>query len=276
MDNVNVNIPIKIPHSTQSLRDNTFRVALSYASWLTMFFLLGWISKLLVPKIRTLKPKEQMFWKLAMARAVCGILTLWAVYLVFIDERLALDHVIVTTDESWTFITFLLGFFIFEELTLIYFDLKFRTFSKELHLHHFFAFNGFFIAAYYNCGHYYAAKAFMLEASTPFSCVCWCLLKLKLENTNVWKINQWILINVFHIRSFLEFLWWYDIYRDWDNIKQNLPLPFLINMLVGLTIVSLWLTPYWTYKKTVQYFHPVDWNAGNSKDKGDDDIDKTS
>ncbi|CAF5163421.1 unnamed protein product, partial [Rotaria magnacalcarata] len=67
----------------------------------------------------TLKPKEQMFWKLAMARAVCGILTLWAVYLVFIDERLALDHVIVTTDESWTFITFLLGFFIFEELTLI-------------------------------------------------------------------------------------------------------------------------------------------------------------
>ncbi|CAF2066197.1 unnamed protein product, partial [Rotaria magnacalcarata] len=25
MDNVNVNIPIKIPHSTQSLRDNTFR-----------------------------------------------------------------------------------------------------------------------------------------------------------------------------------------------------------------------------------------------------------
>jgi hypothetical protein len=38
----------------------------------------------------------------------------------------------------------------FEELTLIYFDLKYRTFSKELHMHHFFSFNGFFIAAYYN------------------------------------------------------------------------------------------------------------------------------
>ncbi|CAF3552611.1 unnamed protein product [Rotaria socialis] len=199
-----------------------------------------------------------------MTRAVCGILTVWAFYLAWIDERLGIDHVIATTDASWKFISFLLVFFIFEELALLYFDLKYRSFSKALHLHHFFAFNGFFLAEYYNCGHYYAAKPFMLKAGTPFSCVCWCLLKLELEKTKAWKIDQWILINIFHIRSFLEFLWWCDIYRDWDNIKQNLPLPYLINMLVGLTLLSLWLTPYWTYKKTVQYFHPTDWNIENT------------
>ncbi|CAF3029998.1 unnamed protein product [Rotaria sp. Silwood2] len=276
MTNIHMEMPIKIPKSNQSISDNTLRIILSYFGWLAMFFIMGWISKLLIPQVRTLKPKEKMFWKLAMVRAVCGLLTLWAIYLVFIDGSIALDHTIATTDASWTFISLLLGFFIFEELTLIFFDIKFHTFSKELHMHHFFAFNGFFLAAFDNGGHYYAAKAFMLEASTPFSCICWCLLKLKLEKTNAWKINQWILINVFHFRTFLELLWWYDIYHDWTSIKQNLSVFYTINMLVGLTIVSLWLTPYWTYKKTVQYFNPTDWNTGIRKEKADDEIDKTS
>jgi len=180
-----------------------------------------------------------------------------------------------STDESWTFLTFITGFFIFEELTLIYFDIKYGTFSKELHLHHFISFNGFLLAAYYNRAHFYAAKGFILEASTPFSCICWCLLKLKLEKTKAWKINQWILIYVFHLRSVYELWWWSDVYQDWNNIKENLPWPYTINMLIGLTVVTFWLTPYWTYKKTVQFFYPTDWNA-ETKGKKQDEIDKTS
>ena len=174
-----------------------------------------------------------------------------------------------TTDESWTFFVFLTGFFIFEELTLIYFDLKYKTFSKELHLHHFFAFNGFFFSLLYNRGHYYGVKAFLLEASTPFSCICWCLLKFRLEKTFIWKANQWILIYIFHMRTVFELWWWYDIYKDWANIRENLPLPYTINMLLGLAMVSFWLTPYWTYRKTAQFFNPVDWNAeqGSRKKK---------
>jgi ceroid-lipofuscinosis protein 8 len=183
---------------------------------------------------------------------------------------------LASTDESWMFISVVTGFFIFEELTLIYFDVKYRTFSKELHLHHFFGCNGYFIVGYCGRGHFYSVIGFILEGSTPFSCICWCLLKLKLENTKVWKINQWILINVFHLRSVFEFWWWYTIYQDWDQIKQYLPWAYIINMLVGLTIVSLWLTPYWTYKKTAQFFHPIDWNAEKDKEKKQHKIDKTS
>jgi len=46
--------------------------------------------------------------------------------------------VFATTDESWTFVSVITGFFIFEQVTLIYFDLKYRTFSTELHMDHFF------------------------------------------------------------------------------------------------------------------------------------------
>ncbi len=236
-----------------------------------------------------------MFWQLAIVRAVAGTLSLWgrnrltrisflikfgfvylAVYISFIDGRFVINYTIASTDESWTFISAVIGFFIFEELTLIYFDVKYHTFSKELHLHHFLGFTGYFLAGYYNLGHFYSTRAFVLEGSTPFSCICWCLLKLKLERTKIWKINQWILIYVFHLRSVYEFWWLYDIYRDWDQIKQNVPWICIINMLAGVIVVSFWLTPYWTYKKTAQFFNPIDWNAEKDKEKKQDKIDKTS
>ena len=246
---------------------------------------------------RTLKPKEQMFWGLSMVRGVCGIVTLWgewifslkirvwstrcelflAAYLTYVDPLLSIDHVFATTNASWTFTTLIVGFFVFEELTLIYFDIRYKTFSKELHFHHIVSFNGWFIAAWSGLGHYYAVHMFLLEGSTPFSCICWCLLKLKLENTKAWKINQWILIYVFHARTFYELSCWYIYYQDWDRMKANLPWVFIANMFFGLFVLTFWLTPYWTYKKTAQFFFPVDWNAENKKKKMEmDTIDKSS
>jgi len=153
------------------------------------------------------------------------------------------------------------GFFLFEELTLIYFDLRYRTFSKELHLHHFFSLISFGFPALYNLCHYYAAQVFMLLASCPFSCVCWCLLKLKLERTKVWKISQWILIYVYHSRTFYELWCWYTFYHDWDSIKQNIPWLYTVTVFTGFVILTFWLTPYWTYKKTAQFFFPIDWEC---------------
>ncbi|CAF1319356.1 unnamed protein product [Adineta steineri] len=225
MVSVNAEIPVICTQSSQSIGDNVIRIGVSSLGWLTLYFIMGWISKTLIPGVRSLKAKEQMFWQLAMVRSVCGMCTLWAAYIIYVDGRL----------------------------------------------------NGYFLAAWYNLGHYYAIKGFILEASTPFSCVCWCLLKLKLEHTKVWKINQWILIYVFHWRTVHEFCWWYDIYNDWSNIKANLPLIYTVMMMTGLALVSLWLTPYWTYKKTVQFFNPVDWNVEHADGKKKKDgIDKTS
>ncbi len=195
--------------------------------------------------------------------------------MVFVDKRLAIHPAFATTDGSWTFITVLTGFFIFEELTLIYFDIKYGTFSKELHLHHIFSFNGFFLAALFDNSHYFAALLFLLEGSTPFSCICWCLLKLKLENTFLWKANQWLLIYIFHARTFYEIFCWYTFYQNWDLMKQHVPWAYTANMFTGLGLVTIWLTPYWTYKKTKQFFFPVDWNA-EAKAKKKEQMDKTS
>lgn len=116
------------------------------------------------------------------------------------------------------------------------------------------------MATWYGMGHYYVLKVFTLEASTPFSCICWCLLKLKMERTKAWKMNQWILIYMFHARTFYELHCCYLCYQDWENMKTNLPLTFTVIMLAGLIMVTFWLTPYWTYRKTEQFFFPTDWN----------------
>ena len=193
----------------------------------------------------------------------------------YVDKRLTIDYVMATTDDSWLLITIACGFFIFEESTLIYFDIKYSSFSKELHAHHFLTLNGFYLSAYYNRAHYYASKMFLLQISTPFTSICWCLLKLKLEKSKAWKINQWILIYIFHSRSILELSLWYDIYHNWNNIKLNLPWPYTINMMIGLAALTVWLTPYWTYRKTIQYFYPNYWYQKDKK-KEQDDILKTS
>lgn len=181
-------------------------------------------------------------------------------YMVFVDPRLSIDHVFATTNASWAFVSVIFGFFIFEELTLIYFDIRYRTFSTELHLHHFFSLNGYFIVAWSGLGHYYSAQIFLLELSTPFSCICWCLLKLRMEKTTIWKVNQWILIYIFHARTFYELYCWFTYYHDWSSMKENLPWVFIVNMFTGLAVITAWLTPYWTYKKTAQFFFPGDWN----------------
>ncbi|CAF1012268.1 unnamed protein product [Didymodactylos carnosus] len=184
---------------------------------------------------------------------------LLGIRIVFFDDQLGVDRVFASPGESWLFVCIGFGFFIFEESTLIYFDIRYKTLSKELHLHHLVAVFGAFLTIYHNRGHYYAIRGFNLEFSTPFSCVCWCLLKLKLEKSYVWKINQGLLIYAFHFRTVYELHYVYEIYTNWTNVKQ-IPFLLLCNTLFGLILVTFWLTPYWTYRKTAQYFNPTDWN----------------
>lgn len=116
----------------------------------------------------------------------------------------------------------------------------------------------------YNINHYFACSVFILEMSTPFSCICWCLIKAKKENSFLWKANQFILVHIFHMRSVLEFIMIYEIWANWTFMKR-LPILLLFNQVGGLIIVAFILTPYWKYRKTEQMFNPVDWNSKEKK-----------
>ncbi len=150
-----------------------------------------------------------------------------------------------------------LGFFIFECSALTISDLKFKTFSKQLHLHHTIGLIGYILAAYYDVIHYFCCFSFILEMTTPFSCVCWCLIKANKQNTLVWKANQLILVHLFHMRTCIELLILYEMYKYSEDTLQA-PMPCLVIQIIGMVAVTFYLTPYWTYRKTQQIFNPID------------------
>ncbi|CAF0721152.1 unnamed protein product [Brachionus calyciflorus] len=206
-----------------------------------------------------------MFWNLAVVRAIFGFIgSSLCFYEHFFDKILATNVAKATTVQSSILVSCLLGFFTFEVLAQILFDVMFKTFSKALHAHHFVSIMGFLITHYYNLGHYFPVWVFTLEFSTLFSCICFCLIKCKMADSLFWKINQIILVKVFHTRTFIEFTILYEIYYYWD-VKSTMPFIWNLNLIFGLLLLGFFLTPYWTYRKTEQFFKKSDWNDTDKK-----------
>ena len=119
---------------------------------------------------------------------------------------------------------------------------------------------GYSLVIYTGAAHCFGCKALILEMSTPLSALCWALLKAGRERSRLWRANQFLLVHTFHLRSVVECLFWYISYRHWARIWALMPLPVFLTLYALLGLVSLVMTPYWTYKKTAQMINPVDWN----------------
>lgn len=208
-----------------------------------------------------------MFWNLAIVRGVFGtVTTLGALHEKFLDEGLWYHITEGKTVYSYLLVTHNTGFFVFEILAQVYFDIRFKTFSKELHLHHLFSFTGLYSVVVDDINHYFSTTLIMLEMSTPFSCICFCLIKLQLADSLAWKINQMLLIHVFHLRSFVEFRGLYDTFNNWKFVSQ-MPYMQFFSQIGGLICLFFYLTPYWTYRKTEQLFTRKDFSVAEKKQR---------
>ncbi|XP_046580840.1 LOW QUALITY PROTEIN: protein CLN8-like [Haliotis rubra] len=210
---------------------------------------------------RSLRVKEKVFWNLAVVRAVFGVfgavIGLWAVF-----NKSAMDNDVVfgTTQTGYFALCVTEGFFIFECSALAISDIIFKSFNILLNLHHWLSLTGYCVVLCVDAGHCFATKGLLLEMSTPFSALCWTLLKCGKERTFLWKANQFLLVHTFHCRNIVEWLLIYITYQNWPHIWSSMPLSVFLCLYIQLPIVTLIMTPYWTYKKTEQMFNPVDWN----------------
>ncbi|XP_063772736.1 protein CLN8 [Pseudophryne corroboree] len=254
----------------------TLDFALDYSSWSTCYTLIavGFLtylgifvfchlaSVLLFATYRSLSAKEKVFWDLAATRAVFGVQCISAgLTALLLDPVLLADQ--ITAQQGWSYFTILIatGFFLFENIALHISNLTFWTFDVFLSVHHFFAFIGYFGAVNNGTiGHYLPIVTLLLEMSTPFTCISWILLKAGWSQTLFWKMNQWVMIHMFHCRIVLTYhLWWVSLY-NWDRLVRSASVVYVSFFIVGLALVTLVMNPYWTYKKTQQLLNPVDWN----------------
>lgn len=233
----------------------------TFVFFTVVFFLAFLLSFNLYTFKHVLSKKDKIFWCLAMVRAVYGVTStsLGAWYL-FVDDSLRKSILYSHTVTSELAINYTVGFFLFECMALYASNVLFRTFDPFLCTHHTLSLLGYSTSLYYQNGHFFAMIALTLEMSTPFSCLCWVLIKCKLANTLLWKANQFFLVHLFHGRSFIEAYCYYMSYWQYSEMMQA-PLPVLIFLYFPLTIQFIILTPYWTWKKTQQLLKPVDWNV---------------
>ncbi|KAM4042543.1 protein CLN8 isoform 1-T2 [Anomaloglossus baeobatrachus] len=266
---------------------SSFDFDLDYSSWNTRLILIvgGFLfyvgifafghlaSLVLSATYRSLPAKEKVFWSLAATRAVFGVQSIvTGLNALLIDPVLIADQ--ITGRQSWASFTILMatGFFLFENLALHTSNFVFWTFDILLAVHHIFAFIGYSGAVICTTsGHYLPMVTLLLEMSTPFTCISWMLLKAGWSQTLFWKVNQWIMIHMFHCRMVLTYhMWWVSLY-NWDRLVTSVSMLYLAFFFVGMTLVTLILNPYWTYKKTQQLLTPVDWNFDSTSKKSSRD-----
>ncbi|XP_078604334.1 protein CLN8-like [Branchiostoma floridae x Branchiostoma japonicum] len=235
----------------------------------TLVFVVCGLASYGIKTYRNLRSREKVFWNLAVVRALYGVFcTVMGSWAIWWDEVAIKDVVHATTPTGYVTIYVTVGFFLFETIASTTSDLLFGKFNPLLNAHHFVSLLGHSLVAYYECFHYLGVSGLILEMSTPFSALCWMLLKCGLAESFVWKLNQVVLIHTFHLRSVVECFLWVQTYNNWTNMWNEMPFPLLAVFLGGLFMFSLVMTPYWCYKKTAQLFNPIDWNFNDSKRKG--------
>ncbi|XP_052782052.1 protein CLN8-like [Mya arenaria] len=239
-------------------------VAASTATFCLIYLLTSFASTA-IPIYHNLHRKEKVFWNLAVVRGSFGFFAMavgfWAI---FLDTELAHDVVFAKTPFSNFAMCITVGFFVFECFMVCWSDLYFRQFNLLLNLHHWLSLVGYSLVLYSGSTHYMGCRGLLLEMSTPFSCLCWTLLKAGMTHTLLWKANQFLLVHTFHTRSIVECYIWYLTYQHWNRIWAAMPTETFIPLYVQLTLVTFVMTPYWTYKKTTQMINPVDWNFEDS------------
>lgn len=208
-----------------------------------------------------LRTKEKVFWCLSFVRALFGVFSsLVGFWYIAFDDTLQKDVVNGSSQTSFLAVYIAVGFFIFECTALFTSIALFGGFDSFLVAHHTLSLLGFSTVAYVENTHFFSVVGMLLEMTTPFSCLCWMFLKAKMAHLPIWKLNQVILVHLFHCRTTIEGYFYYKMYIQWENVNTHMPRSIFWMLVFQLTLQFFILTPYWTYKKMGQLFNPVDWN----------------
>ena len=242
-------------------------IAVSF-TFFSAVYLLSTVLSNVTRTYRNLSAKEKIFWHLAIVRGAYGLFcTVFGVWGMFFDTELIKDVIYATSPTSYTAVTLTIGFFVFECGMLLFSDIYYRQFNILLNIHHWLSLFGFTMVIYTDTTHCFGVRGLILEMSTPFSCLCWTLLKAGKAHTLLWKANQFLLVHTFHLRSVAEFYIWYLTYKNWTYIWSDMPGMLFTILYTQMVLVTFVMTPYWTYKKSVQMVNPVDWNFEETNPK---------
>uniref|UniRef100_A0A8C3RLD3 TLC domain-containing protein n=2 Tax=Chelydra serpentina TaxID=8475 RepID=A0A8C3RLD3_CHESE len=246
-------------------------LASGFFIYLGVFLLSHWLSSWISATYRALSGTEKAFWNTHMTRGLFAVQScgagLWAL---FIDPVFQTDQVYSQQKWSWFHCLIAAGYFLLDNVILHVSNIIFRVFDVVSVVHHLFAFGGILgVITNIKSGHYLILMGLLLEMTSPSTCISHVLSKIGCANTRFWKANQWVLIHMYHCRMVLSYYMWWVCISNWNDVVENLGLPYFIVFFMGLSILTLILNPYWTYGITEKFFSLVDRNSPNTSAKNE-------
>ncbi|KAM4692887.1 protein CLN8-like [Discoglossus pictus] len=257
-----------LSNSNPQPAEATLVFEMDYSSWTTcllvimagffayfgIFVLSHLVSALFSATYSSLSVREKVWWDLAVTRAAFGMqCTYSGLRVLLVDSVFSADKVTAQDDWSWLTILTATGYFLFDNVCLHMYNLIFWTWDFFLAVHHIFSLLGLFSTVVYStAGHYLVLVTLLAEMGAPFTGTSLILIKAGLSKTLLWKLNQWVIIHVFHCRMVLTYHLWWVCFCNWEHFMNSVPHVYLTIYLISLAILTLLLNPFWTHKKTIQ------------------------
>ncbi|KAM9154691.1 protein CLN8-like isoform 1-T2 [Pangshura tecta] len=235
-------------------------LAAGFFSYLGVFLLAHWLSSWISANYRALSAKQKIFWNMDITRGLFAVQScgagLWAL---LIDPVFQADQVYAQQKWSWFHCLIAAGYFLFENVVVHVSVIVFRIFDVFEVVHHLFAFCGLLgLIINIKSGHYLPLMGLLLEMNNPSYCISCILARIGCAHTLFWKANQWVYIHLLHCRMVLIYHMWWVCISHWNDVVENLGLPYFIVFFMGLSTLTLILNPYWIYKSTQRLFGPID------------------
>lgn len=241
-------------------------LAAGFFMYLGVSFLAHWLSSWISASYPALSTKKKIEWNIDITRGVfgvqCSIAGFWAL---LIDPVFQADKVYSQQNWSWLHCLVASGCMLLDDVYLLVFDIVFRTRNMILLVHHFFA-SGALLGLIINIksGHYLILIGLLLEMITPLNCLTTLLKMTGNANTLLGKVNLWVHFHIQHCRVVLTYHMWWVCISNWNDVVENLGLPYFIVFFMGLSILTFIMNPYWIYTSTPRLFGPIDTNSPNT------------
>jgi hypothetical protein len=178
----------------------------------TLLFITASIVPFFLERFRALDDKDKLLLSTKITKffynTIPAFIGLW--YLL-VDDTLKDDIINGTTKTAYVAIYMHVGFNLLDTVLMAVGKLLYgNRFSAGLFIHHFVVFILYSVVTFYNGkGQYFSMIGFINEIVGPFANVNWMLAKINLTHLSIWKVNQRIVVYLWHFRTMLEFYFFY-------------------------------------------------------------------
>eukprot|EP00163_Fabomonas_tropica_P003538 TRINITY_DN1303_c0_g1_i2.p1 TRINITY_DN1303_c0_g1~~TRINITY_DN1303_c0_g1_i2.p1 ORF type:complete len:310 (-),score=86.94 TRINITY_DN1303_c0_g1_i2:406-1335(-) len=207
-------------------------------------------------KYRRMSTMDKQNWCIGINRGLAGFYFCALAFPVFWDQTFATsgaEFVYSRSAHTVALMPSVCGFFLFENVSLLFVSVFNNYVHKVLWIHH--ILGGLFYWSVMLSGkmHYIAATVIAQEISAPFTSIGWMLVKMDLKDSNIYMFNQYVLLIVwFCLRMGNDVHGAYYTLTNLPAIFTHADILTATLTFLGCVTLAFFMNPHWFLMKVKQ------------------------